>query len=209
MFDRRHRQVSGVVIHKPRGARDQSMQNVDELISLIRANRDREALELLNACAGLATRHSEQEGQLHGATPLHWAAHRNAVEICECLIELGADVNDSATSWWRTPLAWAADAGSAEAAALLLNRGADVNQDAVVGTTALHAVAMGGSSRGSRDPDAYRKTAEMLIAHGADVNRRATGDRGQTPLDDAIAQQNDAVATVLRKHGARVSTPSG
>jgi ankyrin repeat protein len=185
------------------------MQNVDELIGLIRANRDRESLELLNASAGLATGHSEQEGQLHGATPLHWAAHRNAVEICERLIQMGADVNDSATSWWRTPLAWAADAGSAEAAELLLNRGADVNQDAVVGTTALHAVAMGGSSRGSRDPDAYRRTAEMLIVHGADVNRRATGDRRQTPLDDAIAQQNDAVAAVLRKHGARVSNPSG
>jgi ankyrin repeat protein len=183
--------------------RHQPMQNVDELISLIRANRDREALELLDASAGLATGHSEQEGQLHGATPLHWAAHRNAVEICERLIQLGADVNDSATSWWRTPLAWAADAGSAEAVELLLNRGADVNQDAVVGTTALHAVAMGGSSRGSRDPDAYRRTAEVLIAHGADVNRRATGDRGQTPLDDAIAQQNEAVAAVLRKPRTR------
>jgi ankyrin repeat protein len=185
------------------------MQNVDELISLIRANRDREALDLLNDSAGLATGHSEQDGQLHGATPLHWAAHRNAVEICERLIQLGADVNDSATRWWRTPLAWAADAGGAEAADLLLNSGADVNQDAVVGTTALHAVAMGGSSRGSRDPGAYRRTAEMLIAHGADINRRATGDRGQTPLDDAVAQQNDAVAAVLRKHGARVSNPSG
>ena len=89
----------------------------------------------------------------------------------------------------------------------MLNRGADVDQDAVVGTTALHAVAMGGSSRGSRDPDAYRRTSELLIAHGADINRRATEDRGQTPLDDAIAQQNDAVAAVLRKHGARASNP--
>ena len=183
------------------------MHTVDELISLIRANRDPEALELLNGSAGLATGHSEQEGQLRGATPLHWAAHRNAVEICERLIQLGADVNDSATAWWRTPLAWAADAGSAEAVELLLECGADVNQDAVVGTTALHAVAMGGSSRGSRDPDAYRRTAEVLIAHGADVNRRASGDREQTPLDDAIAQQNDAVAAVLRKHGARASKP--
>ena len=74
------------------------MQNVDALISLIRANRDREALELLNASPGLAAEHSEQEGQLHGATPLHWAAHRNAVELCERLIQLGADVNDSATA---------------------------------------------------------------------------------------------------------------
>jgi ankyrin repeat protein len=181
------------------------MTSVDALISLIRENRDREALDVLSASPELATGHSEQDGQLRGATPLHWAAHRNAVELCERLIHLGADVNDSATDWWRTPLAWAADAGGAEAVELLLNRGADVNQDAVAGTTALHAVAMGGSSRGSRDPEAYCRTAEVLLAHGADVNRRATGDRGQTPLDDAVANNNDQVAAVLRKHGAQLS----
>jgi ankyrin repeat protein len=182
------------------------MSNVDLLIHLIRENRFDEALELLNRSPGFATAHSEQGGQLHGASPLHWAGHRNAVKLCERLIALGADVNDSASDWWLTPLAWAADAGSAEAVDLLLKHGADVNQDAVVGTTALHAVAMGGSSRGSRDPGAYCRTAEILIAHGADIHRRAAGDRGQTPLDDAIAQKNDAVAIVLRKHGAQPSS---
>jgi ankyrin repeat protein len=185
------------------------MPTVDALISLIRATRDREALEMLGASPGLATGRSEEQGQLYGASSLHWAAHRNAVGVCERLIQLGADVNDAATHWWRTPLAWAADAGSADAVELLLNRGADVNQDAVVGTTALHAVAMGGSSRGSRDPDAYRRTAEILITHGAELNRRATGDRGQTPLDDAVANNNDPVAAVLRKHGAHVSSQAG
>ncbi len=181
------------------------MQNVDALIRLIREGKDRETLELLSASPGLATGHSEEEGQLHGASPLHWAAHRNAVAVCERLIQLGAAVNDSATNWWLTPLAWAADAGSAEAVELLLMRGADVNQDAVVGTTALHAVAMGGSSRGSRDTEAYARTAETLLAYGADVNRRARGHRGQTPLDAAVANNNDHVAAVLRKHGAEVS----
>jgi ankyrin repeat protein len=184
------------------------MQKVDALIDLIRASRDREALEMLRAFPDLAKGHSEQEGQLRGASPLHWAAHRNAVELCERLIELGADVNDAATDWWLTPLAWAADAGSAEAVEVLVQCGAAVNQDAVVGTTALHAVAMGGSSRGSRDPDAYRRTAEILIARGADVNRRATRHRGQTPLDDAVANNNDHVAAVLRKHGGQQSNHS-
>ena len=186
-----------------------NMATVDTLITLIRDRRHDEALALLNTCPGLATAHSEQGGQLHGASPLHWAGHRNAVQLCQRLIELGAAVNDSASDWWLTPLAWAADAGSARAVELLLRNGADVNQDAVVGTTALHAVAMGGSSRGSRDPDAYRRTAEILIAHGADINRRAAKDRGQTPLDDAVANNNDAVAAVLRAHGAEVSNPSG
>jgi ankyrin repeat protein len=183
------------------------MRTVDALIGLIREKRDGEALELLAATPGLAAGRSEQGGQLRGATPLHWAAHRNAVDLCDRLIRLGADPNDSATDWWLTPLAWAADAGSAEAVELLLKRGAAVDQDAVVGTTALHAVAMGGSSRGSRNPEAYRRTAEILIAHGADVNRLAKGHRGQTPLDDAVANNNEPVAAVLRTHGARLSDP--
>src|SRR5262249_10505023 len=110
------------------------MGNVDALISLIQQRKYEEALALLNACPALATAHSEKEGQMYGETPLHRAAHCNAVELCERLIELGADVNNSATHWWLTPLAWAADAGSAEAVELLLKRGANVNQDAVVGT---------------------------------------------------------------------------
>ena len=184
------------------------MKDIDTFIELIRDRCNQEALAMLNASPTLATAHSDSEGQLHGASPLHWAAHRNAVELCERLIDLSAEVNDSASDWWLTPLAWGADAGSAEAVELLLKRGADVNQDAVVGTTALHAVAMGGSSRGARDPQAYQRTAEMLIAHGADVNRRARGDRQQTPLDDAIANNNEHVAAVLRKHGAQVSNSS-
>src|SRR5262245_43465364 len=181
------------------------MQNADTLISLIQQCKDQEALAMLNASPALAKGRSEKEGQMYGETPLHRAAHRNAIELCKRLIELGADVNDSATHWWLTPLAWAADAGSAQAVELLLKRGADVNQDAVVGTTALHAAAMGGSSRGGSDPEAYRRTAELLIASGADVNRRANGHRSQTPLDDAVANNNEQVAAVLRKHGAQLS----
>jgi ankyrin repeat protein len=182
------------------------MPNVDALIAFLRDGREVEALAMLDADPGLATAHSEQDGRLHGASPLHWAGHRNAVRACERLIQLGADVNDSASDWWLTPLAWAADAGSAEAVELLLKHGADVNQNAVVGTTALHAVAMGGSSLGARDPVAYRRTAELLIAHGADVSRRAMGDRGQTPLDEALANNNGPVAEVLREHGAQASS---
>jgi ankyrin repeat protein len=181
---------------------EQAMSNIDQLIAHIRDGRHEESLAMLEADPGLARAHSDQDGQLHGASALHWAAHRNAVAVCERLIALGADVNDSASDWWLTPLAWAADAGSAESVELLLQHGADVDQDAIVGTTALHAVAMGGSSRGARDPDAYRRTTELLIAHGADVHRRAAGDRNHTPLGDALANENHAVAEVLRTRGA-------
>ena len=176
------------------------MQDVEAFIELIRENRHEEALDMLNASPALAVARTGRSGQLHGATPLHWAAHRNATALCDRLIDLGANVNDSAGDWWLTPLSWGADAGSADAVELLLTRGADVNQDAIVGTTALHAVAMGGSSQGKRNPLAYARTAQILIAHGADINRRTANQR--TALDDAIESSNDAVVTVLRKHGA-------
>lgn len=182
------------------------MQDVDDFIQLIRENCLQEALDMLNASPALATARTERSGQLHGATPLHWAAHRNAIALCERLIDLGANVNDSVSDWWLTPLSWGADAGSADAVELLLKRGADVNQNAILGTTALHAVAMGGSSQGKRDPQAYERTAGILIAHGADINRR--NDKQRTPLDDAIESSNNAVVAVLRKHGAKDSTVS-
>lgn len=182
------------------------MPDVDTLIELIRDHRNEEALEMLNAFPALAREHSCRSGQLHGASPLHWAAHRNATDVCRRLIELGAAVNDSASDWWLTPLSWGADAGSAEAVELLLQHGADVNQDAIVGTTALHAAAMGGSTQGKGDPQAYERTTEILIANGAEINRRS--EKQRTPLDEAIENENEAVATILQKHGAQGSSAS-
>ena len=176
------------------------MTTVDNLIELIRDGRNGEAIQLLNTFPSLATERSGQTGQLHGVSPLHWAAHRNATDVCQLLIEMGADVNDSAGDWWLTPLAWGADAASVDCVELLLKQGADVNQDAIVGNTALHAVAMGGSSQGKGDPQAYSSTAEMLISYGADINKQTI--KGRTPLDEAIENTNDAVANVLRQHGA-------
>ncbi len=183
-----------------------NMHNVDILIELIREHRNQDALDMLDASPTLATMHTDRSGQLHGASPLHWAAHRNAPDVCARLIELGANVNDSASDWWQTPLSWGADAGSAEAVELLLKHGADVNQDAIVGTTALHAAAMGGSSQGKGNPQAYQRTAEILISHGADINRRT--NKYRTPLDEAIDNANESVITVLQKHGAQISKNS-
>ena len=186
------------------------MTTVDELISFIDAREELDALHFLNHHPELATGQSVREGQLAGATPLHWAAHRNHVRLCRRLVELGADVNSSSSKhWWRTPLAWAADAGSAEVVEFLLAAGADVNQDVYGNMIALHAVAQGGSTNPPGNPEAYRRTAELLIRHGADSNRRAGGDRGQTPLDDAIRAGNEPVAQVLSSVGAgRARDPS-
>lgn len=174
------------------------MSTVDQLIELIRDRQFHEAEQMLEQQPHLTTAHS---ATFHGVTPLHWAGHRNAVGVCQYLLTLGADVNDSSGDWWRTPLAWAADAASVEAVELLLQHGADIDQDVVVGFTALHAVAMGGSSQGTAEPHRYRQTAELLIAAGADLNHRSKS--GCTPLDEAIRCTNAAVAEVLTAHGAR------
>ena len=138
------------------------MATVDDLIDRIDGRDEQGALDLLEQQPELALGTSEREGVLAGATPLHWAAHRGQVRLCARLVELGADVNARGAKWWRTPLAWGADSGQSEAVRWLLSHGADVNGDAYGGTTALHAVAQGGSSNGRGDPEAYRRTAQTL-----------------------------------------------
>ena len=182
------------------------MASVDELIDAIDNNEELTVQKLLEHQPALCTGESLREGVLRGATPLHWAAHRNMTNLCEQLIELGADTNAHRAQWWRTPLAWAADAGGAEAVELLLRSGADVNGDAFGLTTALHAAAQGGSTSGREKPDAYRRTALLLITHRIDINRRAIGDHDQTALDDAIRKGNEAVIEVLLEHGAKTTT---
>ena len=181
------------------------MASVDELIDAIDNGKERTAQELLGQQPELATGESLRNGVLRGATPLHWAVHRNMTDFCEQLIQSGADVNARQAQWWRTPLAWAADAGCAEAVELLLRNGADVNGDAFGMTTALHATAQGGSTSGTENSEAYRRTALLLITHEVDINRRATGDHDQTALDDAIRKGNEAVIAVLVEHGGKTT----
>ena len=181
------------------------MASVDELIDAIDDGDERTAQELIEQQPTLAIGESLREGVLRGATPLHWAAHRNMTNLCQRLIQSGADVNACQAQWWRTSLAWAADAACTEAVELLFRNGADVNGDAFGMTTALHATSQGGSTSGQENSAAYRRTALLLIEHGVDVNRRATGDRDQTALDDAIRKGNEAVIEVLVEHGGKTT----
>ena len=167
------------------------MASVDELIDAIDNGDERTARKLIEQHPTLAIGESLREGVLRGATPLHWAAHRNTTDLCERLIQSGADAN--------------ARRVCAEVIELLLSNGADVNGDAFGMTTALHAAAQGGSTSGQENSDTYRRTALLLIARGVDINRRATGDRDQTALDDAIRKGNEAVIEVLVEHGGKTT----
>jgi ankyrin repeat protein len=57
------------------------------------------------------------------------------------------------------------------------------------GLTPLHAAAVNG----------FKIEAELLLAHGADVN--AKDDKGQTPLHWAMLRGHEDVANLLRQHG--------
>jgi ankyrin repeat protein len=178
------------------------MIDVEDLIRLIDKGEFTEAIEALNERPELAMHESSRgdaDGRLRGATPLHWAAHREGgVEMCQQLLRAGADVNASGSKWWRTPLAWAADAGRAGAVRFLLENGADVNSDAFGNTTALHAAAQGGSDAGERDPAGYQETARLLIKYGVEINRRTNYDNAMA-LDDALRKGNHHVEAVLRQ----------
>ncbi len=78
---------------------------------------------------------------------------------------------------------------------LLLERGADVEQQHFLGTTALHWASIRGPI----------ELVDLLIANGGDVNRkgRKFDAAGETPLEAAMAHDNQEIAQLLRQRGAR------
>ena len=157
-----------------------------------------------------------------GSTPLHSASGEGYKEIAELLIEKGADVNTKFVEGYfagQTPLDLAirsendvADllrnhsgksgaedsfyvatlVGDIEAVKQHLANGEDVN--ASIGeTTPLNVAAFEG----------HIEIAELLIAKGADLNAR--NHWNNTPLGSAIRNDLNAMADLLRKHGAKTA----
>lgn len=136
----------------------------------------------------------------------------------EALIASGAEVKGEKGA---AALYWAAARGKYETATVLIAHGADVNaREPLNGFTPLHrAVSYVGNSQpraqygGARfgalvevppmDVTAAqnkRKFAELLIAHGADVNARSKG--GITPLHEVASKE---MVELLIRHGANVN----
>src|SRR5208282_2538923 len=103
-------------------------------------------------------------------TPLHCAAQNGHLDVVKLLLDHKADVNAESTID-GTPLNIVFDnehlrvnqpeSELTTLVELLLSYGADVNATNNYGWTPLHAAARG-----------FLKTAEMLIAHGANVNAK-------------------------------------
>ncbi len=130
--------------------------------------------------------------QPDGATALHWAVHREHVEIAGLLIDAGADV-DAANDLGVTPLLMASARGHGALVARLLAAGADPNGALAGGETALMEAARAGSLG----------AVNALLDAGARVNATET-TRGQSALMWAVANRHPVITRLLIEHGADV-----
>jgi ankyrin repeat protein len=128
-----------------------------------------------------------------GSTALHWAVHRDALDVVDLLLAAGANPK-AANRYGVTPLSLAATNGNARIAERLLRGGADPNTALPGGETVLMTAARTGDVA----------VLKALIEANADVNARETS-RGQTALMWAAAENNAAAIAVLVEAGADVN----
>ena len=133
------------------------------------------------------------ERAVDGSTALHWAVHRNAIELTTLLLSAGAEV-DISNRYGVQPVSLASINGNPHVMRLLLDAGADPNTSLPGGETALMTAARTGI------PDTIR----ALLSRGADVNARDEV-HGQTALMWAAAQGNAGAIHVLAELGADVN----
>ena len=131
-----------------------------------------------------------------GTTALHWAAHRDALDLVVVLLEAGADASAS-DDHGVTPLTLACLNGNLSIVDTLLAAGADANATRSNGETPLMTAARVGSL----------PTVRRLLAAGADPNT-TEATLGQNALMFAVANHHTAVARTLLEIGASASARS-
>ena len=151
-------------------------------------------------------------------TPLHWAASSDDVEVAAALIDAGADVEARGGSIaGGGPLANAVGYGCWHVARLLVERGARVDalwQAAALGMVERVAELLAADPpppREAIDEAFYQachggqlRTADLLLARGADIDATPDYARGQTPLDIAGSAdtRRGQLVSWLRERGA-------
>ncbi len=165
---------------------------------------------------------------VHGQTPLHVAAFRNAADAAEWLIKRGADL-DRRDCYGRTALRLAAEAGATPAATALLAAGGRPGQ----APGALHVTAHLGlddlaalllahgwpvetterdsgepplhlAAEGERPPNVRVSVAAGARPQGLDRQGRTSFDGGESPLHLAAEAGHAPVVRVLVEAGARL-----
>ena len=161
------------------------------LISAVRAVDVAAVRALLAEAADVNVR------QPDGATALHWAMHREHVEIADLLLGAAADV-EAANDLGVTPLLMASARGHGALVERLLAAGADPNGALAGGETALMAAARAGSL----------EAVNALLDAGARVNATES-TRGQSALMWAVANRHPAIARALLEQGADIRARTG
>jgi uncharacterized protein len=131
-----------------------------------------------------------------GTTALHWAVHRDDLELVERLIKAGANVK-AVNQYGATPMSEAAVVGNVKVLEKLLKAGADPDSANADGQTPLMVVARTSNVA----------AAQLLLRRGADVNAKEQW-REQTALMWAVAQSQSAMVKELIARGADVNARS-
>jgi cytohesin len=157
----------------------------------------------------------------YGHALLHYAiAQDDSKDAIKLLINKGANVN--VRDWdGFTPLMWATWESGKDVVELLISKGADVNQQDNYGCTALHQIATLGNkdmvelllAKGAAPLSSIHSAVcagdlakvKSLVEEGDDVNRRAKGSGGQTPLFAAVYGDHIDIARFLIAKGANVN----
>ncbi|KAH9998710.1 ankyrin repeat-containing domain protein [Russula vinacea] len=131
-----------------------------------------------------------------GDTPLREACQAGILDIVQWLLNHGADANAQGPHN-RPPLIAAAYYGHLKEVQVLIKHSADIHiRDRFSGMTPLHAAAgsVFGTHRDRVD------IMQVLLDHGAIID--AEDKNGRTPLQLALEEGGDDVATWLKEHGA-------
>lgn len=155
-----------------------------ELLAAAARNDTTEVERLLKAGANP---NAKDEGNVR---PLMFAMDFGSIEITRLLLDAGADPNVKKDG--APLLAIAAMNGYTRVAGLLLEAGARLDERSASNDTALmNAVLMN-----------HVDTVRTLLRYGPDLSLE--NDAGKTPLAMATMQGNQAIADLLRKHGAQI-----
>jgi ankyrin repeat protein len=114
--------------------------------------------------------------------------------LFETLVGAGADVKAKTTDGTGL-LTLASQGGNVECARLMLEKGADINE---------RSSSTGGSPLFNAAVDCKAPMVRFLLSKGADPN--VAGADGVTPLMVCVQKGNYAIADMLLKHGAKVSS---